>query len=264
MVKFIAKQAIDMTLLPGVEYLFDPETSYFYDRGSSSFRAAENAERDGYLLRVEGKDFVSRFSQPTSKGTVEELQVTLDKKVVYMVTGLDLKLSKIFDTSLDKAFNALFKGNDNFQGSKGIDVLVAGRGKDSLKGNGGNDTLRGEGGRDRLDGGDGVNTLDGGKGLDTYVFKQAPTSDRFDYISKFQKGETLEFAEKAFPALVGFTADNFLEIGSRPADGDDTIQYNPANGAVIYDADGSGSTGGITVAYLQVGAKLTADDIVVA
>lgn len=264
MVKFIAKQAIDMTLLPGIEYLFDPETSYFYDRGSSSFRAAENSERDGYLLRVEGKDFVSRWSQPTGKGTVEELQVTLDKKVVYMVTGLDLPLSKIFDTSPDKAFNALFKGNDKFQGSKGIDVLAAGRGKDSLKGNGGNDTLKGENGRDRLDGGEGINTLDGGKDKDTYVFKQAPTSDRFDYVSKFQKGEALEFAEKAFPALVGFTADNFLEIGTRAADADDTIQYNPANGAVIYDADGSGSTAGITVAFLQVGAKLTADDIVVA
>lgn len=264
MAKFVAKQGVDMTSLPGISYLFDPQTSYFYDRGSSSFRVAENARRDGDLLRVEGSDFRSIFSQPTGQGTVEELQVTRDKKVLYMITGLDLKLGKIFDTTLDKAFNALFKGKDTFKGSKDIDVLAAGRGKDKLYGNDGNDTLRGEGGRDRLDGGNGLDTLDGGKGKDTYVFSTAPTEVNYDTVTKFQKGETLEFSKKVFPALVGFTADNFLEIGTRPADADDYLQYNPANGRVFYDADGSGPGGLMLVCTLQVGAKLTAGDIVVA
>jgi Ca2+-binding RTX toxin-like protein len=264
MVKFAAKRGIDMTTLPGVSYLFDPQTSYFYDRGSSSFRVADDALREGYLLRVEGNDFVSRWSQPTGKGTVDKLQVTLDKKEVYAIKGLDLKLGKIFDTTPEKAFNALFKGNDLFKGSKEIDVLASGRGKDTLKGKDGNDTLRGEGGRDRLDGGEGLDSLDGGKGKDTYVFSTAPSEVNYDRITKFQKGETLEFSEKVFPALAGYTADNFLEIGSRPADGDDFVQYNPVNGAVYYDADGNGPTGLVLVSVLQVGAKLTADDIVVA
>ena len=266
MAKFVAKQAIDMTSLPGVSYLFDPQTSYFYDRGSSSFRAADDALREGYLLRVQGDDFVNRWSQPTGKGTVEKLQVTLDKKVVYAITGLDLKLSKIFDTTLEKAFDALFKGNDTFKGSSGSDVLAAGRGKDSLKGKDGNDTLRGENGRDRLDGGEGIDTLDGGKGKDTYVFSTAPSDVNYDRVTKFQKGETLEFKAKVYTALTKgeFSDDQFLVIGSRAADGDDYIQYNPVNGAVIYDADGSGPTGGVVVCYLQAEAKLGADNIIVA
>jgi len=29
MAKFVASQAVDMTELPGISYLFDPENSYF-------------------------------------------------------------------------------------------------------------------------------------------------------------------------------------------------------------------------------------------
>ncbi len=266
MAKFVAKQAIDMTTLPGVSYLFDPQTTYFYDRGSNSFRAADDALREGYLLRVEGHDFVNRWSQPTGKGTVEKLQVTLDKKVVYMITGLDMKLGNIFDTTPEKAFNALFKGNDTFKGSSGSDVLAAGRGKDTLKGKGGNDTLRGENGRDRLDGGEGIDTLDGGKGKDTFVFSVTPSNANYDRITKFQKDETLEFRAKKFPALTKgpLSEDQFLVIGSRPADGDDYIQYNRTTGAVIYDADGSGPIAGVVVCYVQADAKLGAGNIIVA
>ena len=266
MAKFVAKQALDMTQLPGISYLFDPENSYFYDRGSSNFRVAENANREGYVVLVEGRDFGYAFSQPTGKGKVTALDVNLDKKPLYKITGLDVNLDKLFDKDLDKALSALFRGKDTFKGSDGIDILASGTGRDSLKGEDGNDTLHGDGGRDRLDGGHGVDTLDGGKGKDTYVFSHAPSAAEYSRIEKFQKGETIELSAKFFPPLEkgALSDDNFLLIGSRAADGDDYIQYDAANARILYDADGSGPIGGIVFAYLQADAKFGADNVLIA
>ncbi len=270
MVKLVARQAIDSSQLLGVSLMFEPETSYFYARSSSSFRVAKNAAKEDHILKVEGKGFSSIFSQPTKSGTVDQLTVSLDGDIVYTIKNADVKLSKLLDSDFEKASKALFSGDDTFKGSKEADVFYAGRGKDKLLGKDGNDILYGEGGRDRLDGGPGSDTLDGGKGKDTYVFKTE--LDAATRITKFQKGETIELSHKVYDALDKGTlsADQFYVVGSAtPMDGDDHIIYDPSVGdagigALYYDADGSGSGSGLVlIATMQADAKLDAGNILV-
>ncbi len=271
MAKFIAYQALDSGELQGVALLFDKETSYFYDLGSRSFRVAQNARKDGHLLEVDGKGFGKFLSQPTKAGTVETLKVRLDGEAFYTIKKVDLKLSKLLDSDLESARDALFKGKDNFQGSEGADIFHGGGKADKLFGKDGNDTLYGDGGSDRLDGGAGSDTLDGGKGKDTYVFKTALDLEAGNSIVKFQKGETIELAQKVYTALDKGTlsADDFYVVGSATPIGDQHVIYNPsasggANGALYYDADGSGPGGSILIATVQAGAKLDAANILVA
>jgi serralysin len=54
-----------------------------------------------------------------------------------------------------------------------------------------------------------------------------------------------------------------LFIGAAAHDADDRIIYNPANGAVLYDADGNASGAAVAFAVLPTGLALTHDDIVV-
>jgi len=271
MVKFVARQAVDSSQLQGVSLLFEPESAYFYARDSKSFRVAQNAEKEGYLLKVAGKGFGSIFSQPTKAGTVHQLTVTIDGDAFYTIKKASVKLKKLLDSDLETATTALFKGNDTFQGSKGADIFHGDRGRDKLLGKDGNDVLYGEGGRDRLDGGAGSDTLDGGKGKDTYVFKTARELDPGDRIVKFQKGETIELSHKVFDALAkgGLPADQFYVVGSgAPMDGNDHLIYNPSAGdpkigALYYDPDGSGPQSVSLIATMQAGAKLDADSILV-
>lgn len=271
MVKFIARQGVDSNQLLGISLLFEPETSYFYARGSKSFRVAKNAEKEDHILKVEGKGFSSIFSQPTKSGTVEKLTVTLDGDTVYTIKNADVKLKKLLDTDFETARKALFKGDDTLKGSKEADTLYGGRGKDKLLGKDGNDVLYGDAGRDRLDGGAGSDTLDGGKGKDKYIFKTELGLDTGDRITKFQKGETIELSHKVYDALDkgDLSADELYIVGSgAPMTGNEHLIYNPSVGdagigALYYDPDGSGPQGLVLIATMQGGAKLDADSIFV-
>ena len=58
-------------------------------------------------------------------------------------------------------------GKDSMKGKKGNDGLCGGAGRDKLRGGAGDDDLRGQGGKDLLVGGKGDDDLVGGKGKDT-------------------------------------------------------------------------------------------------
>ncbi len=266
MVKLVTKSALNSDLLPGVSWLFDKESSYFYDRNNDSFKVAQNAEKQGPILTVRGDGFNYIFSQPTRDGTVEKLVVRQDGDQFYKITGLDIGLGKLLDSNFEKALKALFKGNDTLKGSSGIDVLNGHSGKDKLFGKDGNDTLYGKKGDDILDGGKGSDRLDGGGGLDTYVFKIAPDASSYDTIVKFRVGETIELGRKAFPALSKgpLPADQFFIVGEGTKDDNDHIIFDRASGNLFYDPDGTGSAPAVRFAAIQANyQKLGADDFLV-
>ena len=61
----------------------------------------------------------------------------------------------------------------------------------------------------------------------------------------------------------GTLAAAAFHIGAAAADASDRIIYNPASGALIYDANGTGVGGAVQFATLSLGLALTNADFVV-
>jgi serralysin len=140
-------------------------------------------------------------------------------------------------------------------GDFGNDRLTGGSKADNLEGGFDNDRLFGGAGNDKLDGGPGQDTLTGGPGRDQFIFGVAsavvvdfsatPFDLRaiIDRITDFTPNvDKIALSDEILTGLGPhgtLTAGRF-HIGAGAADASDRIIYNPASGALIYDADGNG------------------------
>jgi Ca2+-binding RTX toxin-like protein len=130
-----------------------------------------------------------------------------------------------------------------------------------FNGKAGNDIINGGDGDDILIGGLGNDILTGGDGDDAFVFDSALTRN-VDRIMDFDasEGDDIVLTTDIFKALDGIEwSDEHFKIGTKAGDRDDFIIYNPRNGALLYDADGSGK--GKAVQFATLVNKPTADDI---
>ena len=120
-------------------------------------------------------------------------------------------------------------------------------------------------GNDKLDGGTGNDVLTGGAGLDLFRFTTAPTANG-DTITDFSVTDDMIQLENAvFKKLINpgvLKAANFVKAGAAH-DLNDYLVYNPATGALSYDADGSGAGAGVQIALLGVNLALTNADFVI-
>lgn len=136
------------------------------------------------------------------------------------------------------------------------DSVRGGRGADRLMGQDGDDVIRGGKGNDVIIGGAGNDTLHGGPGHDTFVFILDGT-DGFDTIRDFDPA-------KDHVALYSPTASTPLSI-SLFHSGDaadlpyDRIIYNPSDGNLSLDLDGSGPLQQIGVAHFSGSPVMSAD-----
>jgi serralysin len=153
--------------------------------------------------------------------------------------------------------NVLF-GNDganDLQGLDGRDRLAGRAGNDTLSGGADIDRLYGEDGDDRLVGGDGGDGLWGGNGADTFVL--LPTVADADRIYDFATGtDKLEISEALFGQDFGdgpsLNAAVFRNNATGLAeDAADRFIYNNLNGALFFDADGSGAGGRVRITSLN-------------
>ncbi len=55
-----------------------------------------------------------------------------------------------------------------------------------------------------------------------------------------------------------------FHVGSKAADANDYLIYNPVSGALLYDSDGAGGHKAIKIAGLEANLSLTAADLIVA
>ena len=140
-----------------------------------------------------------------------------------------------------------------------------------LRGLGGDDRLDGKAGADVLEGGLGNDRLTGGAGADAFVFGSKPnTTLNSDTVTDFVSGtDTLVFNKTIYPAftaLGAIGADAFWSgAGVNAAhDATDRFLYNTTNGALWYDADGTGSTAAVQVATLTGRPALAFSDILIA
>lgn len=161
--------------------------------------------------------------------------------------------------------------DDLIIGGPGKDTLSAGAGNDTLIGGMGNDVLRAGAGNDVLIGGWGHNRLIGGPGHDTFVFNALLNAGadakayNFSTIVHFNPvNDTIELSHNICKALaMGVLSANAFSIGAGPNDTSDRIIYNPKNGYLIYDSDGSGFLNGIEFAKLAPHLHLTHSDFLI-
>lgn len=138
----------------------------------------------------------------------------------------------------------------------------------TLIGLAGDDTLSGGAGRDTLAGGAGRDVLTGGRGADRFVFDTAPNSTtNADRITDFSViDDTIVLARAAFAAFKapGAVAAADFVRGTAAKDASDHIIYNPATGALIYDANGSGAGNAYLVAVLAKNLAVSHADFIIA
>ncbi len=148
-------------------------------------------------------------------------------------------------------------GGRRLQGSDFSDRLTGNSSANVMRGMKGNDVLRGDAGSDTLIGGTGADKLLGGAGKDTFVFDRTAL-DGVDQILDFSaRDDTLRLDNALFTRLADggvLAAQNYRENNTGTAgDANDFILYNTRNGALSYDADGSGPGQAVRFATLYDG-----------
>jgi mono/diheme cytochrome c family protein len=155
----------------------------------------------------------------------------------------------------------------NGHGNELNNAITGNASNNVLSGKAGLDTLKGGGGNDRLLGGEGDDTLAGGPGQDSFEF-DSPLDDsaNVDRISDFNPPDDVMRLEGAvFPTLTtaGTLPASAFRAEPAAADPSDRILYNPATGALRYDADGTGAIAPVRFAMLPAGLAVTNEDFVV-
>jgi len=147
---------------------------------------------------------------------------------------------------------------------RNIENLIGGSGSDRLTGDSLANALNGGGGNDTLKGGGGLDVLTGGAGADTFILDQPLVAGNITTIADFTPGlDIIGLGRTVFAAAgaVGPLTPAAFFIGALAHDADDRIMYNPANGALKFDADGSGGAATArTIAMLGSNLSLTASD----
>ena len=143
-------------------------------------------------------------------------------------------------------------------------------GDDTLLGGDHHDFLAGGEGDDRIAGGAGLDSLWGDAGNDAFIFDVTPAGENRDDIGDFSTGsDQLHFDNTVYTSLGAagaFSADDarFAANATGTAqDASDRLIYDTTNGALVYDADGTGAEEAQLVTFLQGPSALTATDIVV-
>jgi ELWxxDGT repeat protein len=210
-------------------YIYNPGTNYF---GTDSFDYVVNDGKGG-----------------TSRATVNLL---------------------ILNTIQGTLGNDVLNGSslaDEILGLDGNDRIFGGQGNDILLGGNGNDTLLGDFGDDQLYGGLGRDTLTGGNGQDNFYLNDALTRNSSDIITDFNaaSGDKIFISRREF----GLTqAEGVLEaasfrLGSSATTSNQRFIYNQSNGALLFDADGTGATNAVLIAQMSNRASLSSSNIFV-
>jgi Ca2+-binding RTX toxin-like protein len=138
------------------------------------------------------------------------------------------------------------------KGTNGHNVLSGTSSKDAIYGNGGSDKIYGKGGND---------ILVGGTGKDAFVFDTKPDSrTNLDTIKGFSvRDDVIRLNDTVYTGLKsGRLAAEHFAVGAQAYDADDRIIHNPKTGALLYDADGTGTAHAVQFARVDAHLSLTA------
>lgn len=149
--------------------------------------------------------------------------------------------------------------NNTIQGNDGDNILSGGFG---------NDTILGQEGNDILVGGVGADVLDGGNqptGVDTFVYNDlteiGDTIQNFDPVD-----DVINISASGFDPIElvpGVLGSDAFRIGAIAVNANERFIYNPFNGNLFFDSDGSGGALQQLVAHLSPHLIMTNNNIVV-
>ncbi len=187
-----------------------------------------------------------------------------DKTVELSGQGVDTVQSSISWTLAANVENLVLTGTSAINGSgNGLANRLTGNGAANvLYGGAGNDTLVGNGGNDTLNGAAGADTMIGGAGADRFVFNTALGASNIDRVTDFAHGvDKIVLDDDIFTALsTGSLTTAMFRKGAgvtTAATAGQRLILNATNGALYYDANGSGAGAAIQIAVVQ-GAGMTA------
>lgn len=148
-----------------------------------------------------------------------------------------------------------------------IENVVGGAGADVLTGDANANMLLGSAGADRLVSGGGADILVGGLGADVFVLAAPAASPQPLVIADFSSAELdkIELSTVLLPGI-GTAAQPLsaaaFALGNQALQADDRIIYDHFTGALLYDADGSGTGAAVLLAQIANHAALTAADFI--
>lgn len=220
------------------------------DGGAGADTLIGGTGNDTYYLGYDVKDVI------TEKGLNTDIDTVI---VPYQLTRYTLP------TGIEKGALTESTLAGNLTGNSANNTLTGNGGDNLLSGAAGRDLLLGDAGNDVLRGGAGNDTLSGGTGKDIFKFDSALTAN-VDTITDFAVADdTIQLENAIFSKLSAagvLNADNFVKAAA-PIDINDYLIYNPANGALTYDADGADVGVGVQIAVLGVNLALTYANFVV-
>ena len=160
-----------------------------------------------------------------------------------------------------------FQSIEALEGSQFDDTLKAGAVGVHLSGGYGNDTLVGGAGADTLFGGQGNDTLTGGAGADIFQLISRDDFDMSDTFTDFTPGtDKIQINPIYFDIEGGIKGTTLPEkafsIGTHATNPDQHFIFNPADGTLFYDRDGSGLTSPYMLAHLVGVTTLSYTDFV--
>ncbi len=149
-------------------------------------------------------------------------------------------------------------------GNGGANSIIGNGKANLLSGGDGRDVLNGGNGNDTLVGGTGLDSLRGGGGADSFRFLAA--DEGRDKIVDFTAGlDKIEFSAFGFGGGLledmDVGAAGVFVLGTAATLPTGQILYNPANGVLSWDANGTGAGGRMQIAVLAGDPALTAADI---
>ncbi|MEH1863540.1 MAG: calcium-binding protein, partial [Nostoc sp.] len=186
-------------------------------------------------------------------------------------TNLFNKNTVTFLNDLNNNVAGFNNSNDVINGQGGNDIINGNSGDDLLRGGSGDDILIGEEGNDTLVGGRGNDVLIGGLGADLFVYSSNADFVSVDLIVDFQssKGDKIVLDQTTFSTITsaagtGFSNITDFQITSSAATSTAKIVYDPINGELFYNQNGSAAgfgSGGL-FATLTGSPTLTPSDFV--
>jgi Ca2+-binding RTX toxin-like protein len=215
------------------DYIIAGSTTKKFGGPTETTNRIDGGEGNDYIISGDGADVLI--------GGDGEDTVSFQNNVYYYSFGLDISLvdGTAFDNESQKMDT--ISGFENVRGSNRLDIIV---------GNSGDNVIAGGLGADRIT---------GGGGRDTFVFDSQPSFfepvnpfNNIDDITDFTSLDFIYLSQSIYNALpLGQLSSSAFLVGDAATAAEHRVIYNPENGALLYDSDGSGGAAAIHFATLQ-------------